>query len=180
MIKILTNLVFIIFIGLIQVSFLTTWPAPVSSLNLLLSIVIFLAVVISYKRSLWWAFGGGLFLELFTNSIFGLVTLSLLVTLVLINFLFNNFFTNRSLYTVAILGIIGTLGYNLIFLLFNLLMIAFGIEVSFFKFDFWSQFFWQPFFNFLILVIIFLTYYISTSRLKNIFLLHSNLYETKK
>ena len=59
-------------------------------------------------------------------------------------------------------------------------MIILGIDPYFFKFDFWSQFFWQPFFNFIILVIIFLTYYISTSHMKNIFLSHSDLYEIKK
>lgn len=173
MVNILTNLLAIIILGIIQVSFLTTWLFPINSLNLILSLVVFLTVIVSYERGLWWALGGGLFLELYYSSVFGLITLSLLLTVIGINFLFNNFFTNRSLYSLVILGFIGTIGYQLIILSFKLLVMIFGFSISFLGFNFWFQFFWQPILNLIILGIIFFTYYISTGRLRNIFLFHS-------
>jgi len=173
MINILINSIAIIVLGIIQVSFLTTWQFPVNSLNLILSLVIFLTVLVNYQRGLWWALGGGLFLELYSGYFFGLTTLSLLLTVIGINFLSNNFFTNRSFYSLVILGIIGTLGYSLTVLSFNFLVLIFGFTILHPGFNFWSQFIWQPVLNLIILVIIFFTYNVSTSRLKSIFLFHS-------
>jgi len=179
MINVFINLISIIILGIIQVSFLAAWVPPVSSLNLILSLVIFLSVIMNYQKGLWWALGGGLFLELYAGSLFGFTTLSLILVVIGVNFLFNNFFTNRSLYSLLILGFIGTAAYNLIILFFNLLLIAFGLLESSLEFSFWFQFFWQPIFNLLILFIIFFAYYISTGRLKNMFLSSSTSYEIK-
>ncbi|MFA5021988.1 MAG: hypothetical protein WC508_02845 [Patescibacteria group bacterium] len=179
MIEIIFNIVGIFVVGIVQVSLLTTWPPPVSSLNLILSLVIFLAVIVNYQKGLWWALGAGLFLELYSAYSFGTTTLSLLAVVILINFLFSNLFTNRSLYSLLILGFIGTLSYNLFILFFNALALISGSSSYFLIFDFWSQFFWQPLFNTLILAIIFFTFHISTGRLKNIFLFPSNAYENK-
>lgn len=173
MINILINIVSLIILGIIQVSFLATWVVPVSSLNLILSLVIFLTVIINYQKGLWLALGGGIFLELYAGSLFGITTLSLLLTVMGINLLFNNFFTNRSLYSLLILGFLGTAIYNSIILLLNLLIIILGFSVSALEFSFWFQFFWQGVFNLLILFIIFIAYYVSTGRLRNIFLASS-------
>ena len=178
MINILINLIAIVVLGIVQVSFLTTWLFPVNSLNLILSVIIFLTVIIDYKKGLWWAFGAGLFLELYSSLIFGITTLSLILVVVAVNFLFNNFFTNRSLYSLLI-GLIGSIGYNLIMLGLKLLSLVFGFKVLFFNFDFWSDFFWQPVLNLIILIVIFFTYHISTNRLKNMFLFNPASYENK-
>ena len=179
MIRILLEILAIICLGIIQVSFLTTWPAPVSSLNLIFTLVIFFTVIISYRRGLIWGLGGGLFLELYSGSIFGANVLALMLTVIYINFLFSNLFTNRSLYSLLIFGFIGTISYNLVITFYNLVGLGFGLNVSFVEFDFWRQFFWQPLFNVLILAIIFICYYLSTGRLRNIFLITSDFYETK-
>jgi hypothetical protein len=179
MINILINAIFLIALGIVQVSFLSTWPIPISSLNLILISVIFLTVIINYQRGLWWALGGGLFLELYSGLAFGLTTLGLLIMVIIINFLFNNFFTNRSFYSLMILGLIGTVSYNLIILTLSLIGLLFGLTNFWLSFDFSSQFIWQPIFNLIILAIIFFTYYISTGRLKNIFLFHPSSYEIK-
>jgi len=171
MIRYVVSVIAVVFLGIFQVSFLTTWPWPVSSLNLILSLIIFLAVIISYPRALGWAFGCGLFLELYSGVFFGLTTLALILTVIAINFLFNNFFTNRSKYSLLIIGFLGTLIYNLIFLLGA----AAAYYFNFFRreglFDLWSIFFWQPIFNLIILMIIFLAYQLTSNRLKSIFLM---------
>lgn len=180
MINIFINSLALIILGIIQVSFLTTWPAPVSGLNLILILVIFLTAIISYPKGLWAALGSGLFLELYTSLPFGMTTLSLILTVIFINFLFNNFFTNRSFYSLIILGYLGSIFYHLLILGFNLLGLVFGLSSYFLGFDFWFLFFWQPLLNLLILAIIFFTFYLSTGRLRNIFLFTSDFYEIKK
>jgi len=179
MIKILVNLFSLVILGIIQVSFLTTWLPPISSLNLILSLVIFLTVIINYQKGLWWALGGGLFLEFYSGLNFGVTTISLILIVVEINFLFNNFFTNRSFYSLMILGFLGSVSYNLLVLILGLVTSIFGLGYFSLGVNFWFEFFWPPVLNLIVLAIIFFSYYISTVRLKNIFLFHSTGYETK-
>jgi len=170
MIRIPISLLAIFALGIIQVSFLTTWLRPVSSLNLVLSVVIFLTVIMSYHQGLWWAFGSGLFLELYSGLAFGITILSLILVVILINILFNNFFTNRSLYSLIFLGLIATISYTFIIWGFNFLTLIFGSAEILINLNFWYHLFWQSILNLIILTIIFFTFYISTGRLKNIFL----------
>jgi len=179
MISILINLISLLFLVFLQISFLSTWPFPVNSLNLILSLVIFLTAIVNYHRGLAWALGGGLMLDIYFSNLFGAATLGLFLTAFGINFLFNNFFTNRSLYSLLILGFLGTVGYNLIIFGFKLLASIFGFSIVELGFDPWIMIFWQPVLNLIILAIIFFTYYISSGRLKNIFLFHPNSYEIK-
>lgn len=175
MIKVVLNILLVITLGIIQVSFLTTWPEPVSSLNIILSLVIFLAIIINYQKGLWVAFGSGLFVELFSGYPFGVSSLTLMLTVIFINFLFNNFFTNRSLYSLMILGFIATVFHNLMVtgLIFGLGLVDASADAI--NFSFITQYFWQPFFNLIILAIIFFVYYFLTGRLKNIFLFPNKL-----
>jgi hypothetical protein len=179
MIGFVINLFLVLILGIIQVSFLSTWPWPVSSLNLILSLVIFFAVISSYKKSLWLAFGSGLFLEVYSGLYFGVTVFSLILTVIIINLLFNNFFTNRSYYSLVILGIIGTVAYNLIILVSSWFVYLVKLSQTVIALDFWSQFFWQSIFNLIILTIIFYAYHISSNRLKSVFLFPTSYYENK-
>lgn len=170
MTSLLINIFSIIALGIIQVSFLTTWSKPVSSLNIILSLIIFFAIILNYKKSLWYAFGAGLFIELFSGYAFGITTLALILTVVIVNWLFNNFFTNRSFYSLMILGFIATIVYNLLITITLFSLALSGRNIIGFEFSFFNQYLWQPFFNLIVLAIIFITYYFSTGRLKNIFL----------
>jgi len=179
-INFISNLVAVLVLGIIQVSFLTTWPFPVNSLNLILSAVIFVTVIFNYQRGLWWAFGGGIFWEIYSGMPFGVSSLTLIFTVVIINFLFNNFFTNRSLYSLLILGSLGTVLYNLIIFLVSIIFLSLNLGNYFAELSFWPNFFWQPILNLIILTIIFFAFHHSTSKLRNIFLASDNLYEIKK
>lgn len=174
--KIISNFLSIVFLVIIQVSFLSTWPQPVSSINLVLCVVVFLSVMVNFSQGLWFALGCGLLLELFTGSLFGLTVSSLLVTAMAIDFLFNNFFTNKSFYSLLFLGIIGTVGYNIIYLVFSFLVSIFGVTVDLTHIAFWNYFFWQPFFNLLVIGLIYGAYYFSSGRLKSIFMISSDHY----
>lgn len=179
MISFLTNFIFAFIVVLVQVSFLTTWPVPISSLNIVLCLAFFLTVIFSYKKGLTFATYTGLILELYSALPFGTTILSLLISVMVVNILYNNFFTNRSLYSLVILGFLGTIVHNLFSLLLSTLFLLSGFKLSFVFYDFKMIYFWEPMMNVLILTIIFFTYYFSSGRLKNYFILPSDSYEKR-
>ena len=132
----LLNLLAIFLVVIFQVSFISASPWPINNINLILCLVIFFAVLINYQKALWWAFGGGLLMELFSQNFFGLITLGLIITAVILNILFNNFFTNRSFYSLLILGVIGVIGYNLLKTILGFLLIILGFKFNFYQLSF--------------------------------------------
>ena len=171
---------FIISIGMIQVSFLTTWPDPIRSLNLILLLSVFIAIIFSYKSGLWYAFGSGLFLELYSSNGFGLIVLSLFLTVVGINMLFKNFFTNRSIYSLLLLGFIATVIYNIIFYILSFILVVLNLSQALLNFSFFNIFFWQPLLNLLVLGIIFVIYQLTTNRIRSMFIMPNNNYENQQ
>lgn len=168
MINFLTNFLTIIVLGIVQISFLVTWPRPINSINIILILIIFLTIAGYYKRGLWSAVGGGLFLELFSYKVFGLTTVSLLATVLIINFLFINFFTNYSFYSLTTLGVIGTVNFYLFILLGNFILSFLGYSnwIVFWDGNFFYYLAWQVVLNLIILYAIFFTLYFLKGRLK--------------
>jgi len=165
MIKTLITTVSIIFIIVIQVSFLSAWPMPVRALNLFLAIIILLTNITNLKTALIWAFAGGL-LEIYTIGIFGLVTTSMLITVFFIDFLSKYFFTNRSFYSMIGLGLVGTTFYNLLFFIILSSIDFFSLHYNAINFDSTYLFFviWQILLNSLIIAIIFRIYQLVNNR----------------
>lgn len=180
MINIASIVFFSYLLTLIQVSFLTTWPVPISSLNLVFCVVLFITVMIGYEKGLVWSFFSGLFLSLYSAFPFGSVFLSMVFSVVITDILYKNFFTNRSLYSLAILGFIGTIIYNLILLLLNALFTVFGFSFSFAFYDIGLLYLWQPIMNVVILWTIFFIYFTTSGRIKNYFHFSGQLYEKRR
>ncbi|HLC89504.1 MAG TPA: hypothetical protein VJG65_00930 [Patescibacteria group bacterium] len=172
------NLGLLLILAIFQVSFLSVLPLPINSFNLILSLVVFVTIIISYQKGLWWALGGGLFLEFYRASFFGLATISLILTVIIINFLFNNLFTNRSLYTLLILGFFATICESVLAVILSLILTIFGWPITFLEFHFWQNLVWQPILNLLMLIIIFFIYQYSVGKIRNVFL-PFDYYESK-
>ena len=181
-IKILSNAVLILLIVLIQVSFLSTWPQPISNINLLLAVIIFVAVIINYEQGLWWALSGGLLLELYSELPYGTVTLSLIATSIIINFLFTNFFTNRSYYALALLGYGATICYAVFTFGVRVLLVVLGqsTTVMLSNFSLMSFLVWQPMLTVMMVTAIFFAYSRSTSRLKHLVFNPEDHYEISR
>ena len=178
MINFILNFILLLILAIFQVSFLSILPSPINSFNLTLSLVVFVTIIISYQKGLWWALGGGLFLEFYRVSFFGLATISLILTVVIINFLFNNLFTNRSLYTLLLLGFFATICESVLAVTLPLILIIFGWPIIFLEFNFWQNLVWQPILNLLMLIVIFFVYQYSVGKIRNVFL-PLDYYESK-
>lgn len=109
---------------LLQFSFLNQFPGFLGKLNLFLLIIIYLFIFHNFKISLYFSLFCGLFLDIFSFYPFGAYSLLFLLTLILADFVWNNFFTNRSIYSYLtlsffILLFFDLLLYSLIFLFEN-------------------------------------------------------------
>lgn len=173
MFKVISKLVILFFYVILQISFLPTLGYPINNLNLILSIIIFVTIIISYETGLWYAFGSGLLLELYSTYFFGMIIFSLIIATVLINFLFDNFFTNRSFYSLLILGLIGTIIYNFLLFLINLIIDFINPLkniADYFNAQLFYNLIWQIVLNLFILSLIFLILNFTSKQLKSVFI----------
>ena len=109
--KITTNLILIIGLAALQAGFISGLPGTASGLNLALVILIFILGFNSFNSALWWALGLGWLLEIFSFLPFGILLISLALTMVISDLLLNYFFTNRSLYSFLAMTALATLVY---------------------------------------------------------------------
>lgn len=172
LLKIFGNAFLVIFFAMLQISFFARLPWPFNYFNLILPVILFLTIILNYKLGLWFAFFIGLILDLFSSLNFGALTLSLLFTVAAVNALFNNFFTNRSFYSLIILGFLGNLIYIALLLIFNLIFFIFGAANNLSKLWAASVFFgllWQLFFSVLLLAVLFFAFNFLSKKLKSVF-----------
>ena len=125
------KIIFIIIISIIQLSFISAFNG-LAHLDIILSIAIILLFFHS-KTSQHSGKGlnflssfvviSGVILDSYSQLPFPVITLSLITSIFLLNILFKNLFTNRSLYSLMLLGLIGTIIYN--FVLYVLVYLAY-------------------------------------------------------
>ena len=125
-IRFLLNLLLIIGLVVLQVSFINGLPFYSYSLNLPLVILIFILALSGLRKAFWWSFGIGFFLDIFSFLPFGTYTIIFFLTIVISHFLLSNFFTSHSLYSFLVLTIITTACYEIFSFLLRGLSIIFG------------------------------------------------------
>ncbi|MBI5071860.1 rod shape-determining protein MreD [Candidatus Falkowbacteria bacterium] len=163
----------IVLLVLFQASFIAALPWPANYFNLVLSILIFITVILNFRQALWFALFSGLILDLFSFSNFGTLAITLLLVTSILNVLFRNFFTNRSFYSLIILGLIGNLIYIFLLLIFNFLFFVLGAAENLEKFSSRSNIFgfgWQIIFSISFSAILFLAFNSLGKKLKSVFI----------
>ncbi len=158
LLKILGGIFLIIFFAILQTSFFPLLPYPFNYFNLILPIIFFITVILNYRDGLWFALCAGIIIDFFSFLNFGALTLSMLAAVVFINWLFSNFFTNRSFYSLIILGFLGNLIYIAGLLFLNFVFFILDTNTALAHFLTLSNFFrllWQILFNVLLLTILF-------------------------
>ena len=154
-----------ILIALFQVGFVSALPYPWNALNVLLCGVIFLGIVFDYRSGILFAFTAGFAWDIYHGSFFGGYAVALLVTLIVLHAVFENVFTNRSLFTLMALGAAGTLLFNILFALIHFSVFSEIAGVGFFVF-----FGYQFFLNLLCLIAAFFIVHVTSKKFQSIFL----------
>src|SRR3989338_1940152 len=97
----LREILLIIILLIVQLSFLSTLNSHLQNIQPLLVFLIFFTVIVNYHKALFWALCGGVFMDLYSFHYFGFSSVNFIFTVMIINYLFNQFFTNRSYYTLT-------------------------------------------------------------------------------
>ncbi len=127
--KILLITILILLLFVVQLGVLTNWQS-LSLVNFILAYLIFYSSE-NYNRNIWWfVLLAGLLFDFFSPLYFGVFTFLFLLIIWIIFFLGKSFFTNRSLYTLLILNLIG----SFIFKFFTILASYLN---NFLAFSFW-------------------------------------------
>jgi rod shape-determining protein MreD len=117
--KIIINLFLVLFVILLQLGFISGLPLYLSSLNLILIILVFILEIKNFKMSYLWAFMAGFLMDLYYFNAPGNYFFSLLIAVFFMNFLLENFFTNRSLYSFLALTFFGHLIFKFSWYIYN-------------------------------------------------------------
>lgn len=163
----------IIFLAFSEISFFPLCGKPFNHLSLFLPVIFFISISINYRFALWIGFLEGIILNVFSVFPFGSIALALLLSLAAVNFLLNNFFTNKSLYSLIFLGILGNLIYlfNLVAIKFAFFLFGIGgenISEAFSPFIL-DEFGWQILFNVIFLIVFFYVFNFWGRKVKAVF-----------
>lgn len=112
---------------ILQVSFLSHFEILRAAPNLLLVCVISWLVLKDFKASFFWGILGGGFVDLFSGSFFGINMISLLIILIIVYFLINNFINSDDIYSRLGLVSLSTIIYELFIVLLSFLAGIFRI-----------------------------------------------------
>ncbi|MDD5043337.1 MAG: rod shape-determining protein MreD [Patescibacteria group bacterium] len=161
-----------IFSVILQSGFLNSLGAPLNNINLVLCLVIFLVIIFDYRVGLLFGVLAGIFLDIYSPLFFGLSTVIFLLIALGVNFLFSNFFTNKSLYSLIVLGGVSILFYE--FFLYLLVFLAFYFGVL--EFRIFLDYFWfkklisEILLNILVLILMFFIVKSGSKRLRAVFI----------
>ncbi len=170
--RIIINFILLLALVLIQISFISGLPLGLNNLNIIIISLIFTLGFKSINQALWSAVTLGFFLDIFSFSFFGLHLIVLTLTISAVHFLLNNFFTNRSLYSMLALVSLAMIIYELCLNSFIYLAGLFSnMDLMVIGSDFWYVKLIQLGINLLAVIIIFYLIHFIANRLSPVFLL---------
>lgn len=105
------NFLIVLGIASVQLAFIGGLPDIFTGLNLIIAALVFTLALKDFSSAAIIAVGVGLVEDIYSFQPFGLHLFSLFLTLLIINFLYVSFFTNRSLYSFVALATLGNLIY---------------------------------------------------------------------
>ena len=115
--KILINILLIIFAIILQIAFLPLVSIHGAYPNILLIVILSLLFIGRINESLWWVGIGGLVMELFSTSHFGVYIISFIVIFLLFYYFINRIFSDPSLVSAAFLFFVASLMLNIVFVI---------------------------------------------------------------
>lgn len=171
-IRFIFYLFIIFFLSVIQIGFISSLPGGFHGIYLFLVIMVFMLGFSGIKKSLLFSMGMGFFLDIYSFYPFGIYLFSIFITVILSDFLLNNFFTNRSLYSFLALTVFSYISFLLclnIFLSFFYFLIKEGWIMPF-GLDFFIKQGSGLFFNILLAFCFFYIFTFFSKKFKPVFL----------
>jgi hypothetical protein len=170
--KIIGGILLLILLVLFQLSFISSLSEPWNNFNLIFIILFSLTLLVSYQLGFWSAVISGLIFEIYSPFIFGGIFIPLILVVIILNFLFNLLFTNRSLYSLLILSSCGLIIFY--FLNYLYLSLTYRLDVSFLDIQldnyYVASLAWQLFFVLIGLILVFIPLRLFGRRFKSVFL----------
>jgi len=163
--KIFLNSILIIFLLIFQISFISSLPGVFSNINILLIFLVYMLMISNLSSALIYAIALGALMDIFSFSFFGAYLGSYIFSIIIVNFLLVNFFTNRSLYAfIALIISASILSFFFITIISNIIFIFSGDLLISFNKQFFSSVLEQLILNSIFMVLIFyLTNFLSNS-----------------
>lgn len=167
------HILIIIIIFAVENSFLSGLPLYLNRLNLMLIALVFVLGLVNLTAAVLWSIGFGILLDIYSFSFFGINVVSLILTVLLVNFFLVKFFTDRSLYTfLALTGLATVICELLSSALGHIGGILSGKEIiATWNGDFFKAEFFQISFNLAAAFLIFYSVHYISKRLRPVFLL---------
>ncbi|MFA5047512.1 MAG: hypothetical protein WC516_00555 [Patescibacteria group bacterium] len=137
--KFLLYLIIILFVSLCQITLLKGYGLFLRDLNLIIVVLVVLINLIEFKNVLWFVVISGLIMDIFSGLPFGIFLAVELLVAIGLEALFLNFFTNRSFYSLLIMGAIGIIFYNLLFIAFTGFFYLTGLSNFFIELNYWQS-----------------------------------------
>ena len=135
--------ILVVIAALAQVSFSSSQNLILSNFNFLLAVLVLLVNLARFDKVIFFLIIGGTILDIYSSVPFGFFLLSYLLVAVILEILFKNFFTNRSFYSLIILGVIAVLFFNGIFLLLSGIAYSLGWSEYFTNWSYLAAAGWQ-------------------------------------
>lgn len=171
-IKILLNSILIFIVVVLQFSFFNGLPLFLNKMNFILIVLLFIIVLGNFNIALWFAIGSGLLFDIYSFSIFGVYLILIPFSVFITNYLIENFFTNRSLYSFLAVIFFSTIFHGVFVVFIRFIYEIFTGKIIFFMFskEFLMDISMQIIVNLIIVIILFYIFNIISHRLKPIFL----------
>jgi len=162
--------ILVIIAALIQVSFSSSQNAVLSNFNFILAVLALLVNLAPFDKVVFFLIISGLVLDIYSSIPFGIFLLSYLLVAIILEILFKNFFTNRSFYSLLILGIIAVLFFNGIFLSLSGIAYSLGWSDYFTNWSYLTAVGWQLLDNLIFLTVAFFLINYLSKKFKPVFL----------
>ncbi len=172
-IKIGISAILIFIFAIIQFGLISSLPGFLSQINLFVSALIFVLALFGYRTAFWWAFFFGIISDIMSFLPLGVYLAAFIVLLAGTNFLLNNFFTNRSLYSFLALAVFSMLIFKLITFFSSEMLYFWGFSGADLNFNrvFWLNEFTYVAVNLVFITLVFYAINFVSRRLKPAFLI---------
>lgn len=160
-------LVTMVGVFVLQKAMVTMLPYPFHYCNVII-VIIDALILYTKARFVWWlAIGITFFSDLFSSTPFGIVIISLFVSCLVIQWLLDTVFTNRSWAMVAVIGLFSVTVYRLIFFILLVIVNSFFLKrPNLYDFKTLGAVSWEVLLTTILLVVVYSVIIIFSKRFK--------------